>query len=799
MSRRLQRSTLDQRLARHLAAGALVAAAPLAGARSADAGIIHAVVSWTVPSTVSGLYIDVESRITGQLDTDVPGWDLNPYGTGSLIWFNAVGTGMMRYPGVTTGGPGCLNVGTSVSAANSFGSGAVVVGAAPGNWHLNGTNHFGFRFLASDGLVHYGWGKFELGASAGGADRRISEIAWETIPNRAIVVGDTGAPPPGYDPCASTNPTAVVGANALAMNQTAAADLVVPSCGFTIRKANYFKFIAPMPGTYTVGTCGSTADTRLAVLNGCTANASVIACDDNACGVASRVSFAATAGGTYYIAVGGVAADLPSPISVSIDPPWSTCASPQPAALGTQPFACIPAAASQVVSTFGTGTTRTFYNTAWFVFVPPTTSRYRFSTCGASGNTQLAVGTQCASGSTAAFATLGYDDDGCPCATGACSDQPWASVVDDTAQSDKPLGSPLVAGTPYRVVVGGFSPSDVPAGSLLIEDISGGYNPCSPVNPAAAEGANLLPIVQTGAGDIDLGACGIAYRANLFKFVPTFSGDYTVSTCGSGANTALAVLDGCAAGSAIRACARDTCGVQESVTFAATAGSTYYIAVGSGAAAAALPALLPIVVTTPPDPACVNSGSLAFGAQPFSNASSTIARSVKSSIAGESAMLEKAVFYTFTPAVTGAYRFSLCGGSGDSQMAIGHACANLGARFESIAYNDESCGLMSVLDATNGGAAGTAFGGFPLTEQLVAGQQYRIVIGSFNASEPVAGTLVVSGPPQGNPADLNQDGAVNASDIAILLGNWGGGGVGDIDQDGTVGAQDLAALLGAWG
>jgi len=79
------------------------------------------------------------------------------------------------------------------------------------------------------------------------------------------------------------------------------------------------------------------------------------------------------------------------------------------------------------------------------------------------------------------------------------------------------------------------------------------------------------------------------------------------------------------------------------------------------------------------------------------------------------------------------------------------------------------------------------------------GGQYRVVIGSFNAGETVAGTLVVSGPPQGNPADLNQDGIVNASDIAILLGNWGGSGVGDIDHDGIVGAQDLAALLGAWG
>lgn len=51
----------------------------------------------------------------------------------------------------------------------------------------------------------------------------------------------------------------------------------------------------------------------------------------------------------------------------------------------------------------------------------------------------------------------------------------------------------------------------------------------------------------------------------------------------------------------------------------------------------------------------------------------------------------------------------------------------------------------------------------------------------------------------GNPADLNGDGSVDASDLAILLSNWGGSGIGDIDGSGTVDAGDLAALLGAWG
>ncbi|MFN9077311.1 MAG: hypothetical protein ACK5WX_07790 [bacterium] len=54
-------------------------------------------------------------------------------------------------------------------------------------------------------------------------------------------------------------------------------------------------------------------------------------------------------------------------------------------------------------------------------------------------------------------------------------------------------------------------------------------------------------------------------------------------------------------------------------------------------------------------------------------------------------------------------------------------------------------------------------------------------------------------PPAGNPADLNGDGLVNATDLADLLGQWGQkGGSADLDASGSVGASDLAILLGAW-
>lgn len=51
------------------------------------------------------------------------------------------------------------------------------------------------------------------------------------------------------------------------------------------------------------------------------------------------------------------------------------------------------------------------------------------------------------------------------------------------------------------------------------------------------------------------------------------------------------------------------------------------------------------------------------------------------------------------------------------------------------------------------------------------------------------------------PIDLTADGAVNAADLALLLGAWGSCGdcAADYDCSGTIDAADLSILLGAWG
>jgi hypothetical protein len=84
---------------------------------------------------------------------------------------------------------------------------------------------------------------------------------------------------------------------------------------------------------------------------------------------------------------------------------------------------------------------------------------------------------------------------------------------------------------------------------------------------------------------------------------------------------------------------------------------------------------------------------------------------------------------------------------------------------------------------------------------LDAGTHYLEVLGG-TASNIQLYDLAFSiseGEVPSNPADLNGDGMVDGADLAQLLGNWGGKGLGDVNGDGMVDGADLASLLGAWG
>ena len=65
-------------------------------------------------------------------------------------------------------------------------------------------------------------------------------------------------------------------------------------------------YVASCDGTATASVCDSNFDTRIAIYPADCGSTTVIACNDDACGNRSEVSFPVEAGGEYLIRIGAV-------------------------------------------------------------------------------------------------------------------------------------------------------------------------------------------------------------------------------------------------------------------------------------------------------------------------------------------------------------------------------------------------------------------------------------------------------------------------------------------------------------
>jgi len=92
----------------------------------------------------------------------------------------------------------------------------------------------------------------------------------------------------------------------------------------------WFDHVAECTGTAIISTCDSAFDTKVAVYDGCgcpTGDAQKLDCDDDTCGLQSRVVFAAVEGNCYKIRVGG---GVPTPTGVGSGVLQITCNSQIP-------------------------------------------------------------------------------------------------------------------------------------------------------------------------------------------------------------------------------------------------------------------------------------------------------------------------------------------------------------------------------------------------------------------------------------------------------------------------------------
>ncbi len=185
----------SNRLDKHFAVCAAAVATAVVG--SANAAVVYSgVVNITVPANIDGVYIHVESGLTATAGSALAGWDINPYGTSltGVSLYAASGTGFMRNPGAGTS-TSRTNIadGTAIGATSFFyGSSNATIGTLVGQWTANSSGLFGFKFLADDGLTHYGWARLSIGANA--ATRTIVDYGYESTAGTAI---GAGVPAPG--------------------------------------------------------------------------------------------------------------------------------------------------------------------------------------------------------------------------------------------------------------------------------------------------------------------------------------------------------------------------------------------------------------------------------------------------------------------------------------------------------------------------------------------------------------------------------------------------------------------------
>lgn len=129
------------------------------------------------------------------------------------------------------------------------------------------------------------------------------------------------------------------------------------------------------------------------------------------------------------------------------------------------------------------------------------------------------------------------------------------------------------------------------------------------------------------------------------------------------------------------------------------------------------------------------------------------------------------------------YRYDVVkDGLNDGGGINGHSCIFIGDSGSPTMVQDEKGTTILV---------GLLYGGPCINEHTFA---------RINAVVSARGYSLTHEKLSARPEDLNQDGVIDAQDLALLLSSWGTDDLYvDLNTDGVVDAEDMAAVLSAWG
>ena len=571
-----------------------------------------------------------------------------------------------------------------------------------------------------------------------------------------------------------------------------------------IWRAGWFSFTPDVTGSYMLGVCGATVDTKMAIGAACPVNAdtawNALGYNDDSCAFAGGSGLWASrlsplnsgmpltqplaAGQTYLIAVGGYGfGTAPAAGSLSIElmpPPSDPCANPSVATVGMNALAFDEYAPSIEVACGGSPALLSRANV--MRFTAPYTGDFAVNTCAQVTDTVLAVLRTCGDGAS----SIGCNDDAC----GAASRVSFHAT----------------AGEVLYLTVGlyGASAPAPAAMSVEVEEVAPPADPCQSIGTLVV-GANTVALDPTLPDLVvpTVPATSV-HKANYFRFTAPQAGVYRVGNCADAAFDSIVVrTTACNDPSAVVAVDDDGCGTiggPSRMQFFSEAGQTTLIGIGAWSEVDPLPAstVLAVSFLAPPANPCAAANVLAAAEGSVTTVPMSIAyRGL--SLAGHcdpgpagTDTIACARIVRYTALTTGACTIGTCAdvdptglGRVDSRIAVLAACGDAASV---IACDDDGC--------TQGAAPYTS----RLTFDAVAGTTYYIAVGGFD--EFVAGPfhLEIGVPvPPVNPADINRDGAVDGADLTMLLGAWGStDAAADVDRDGFVGGSDLTILLSAW-
>lgn len=188
---------LSNRLMKHF--GAAAAAATVVGA--ANAAIVWSgAVNLDIPVSTNGLYLNVVNGANnlpapGGAGGTVPGWDINPWSSSTLNFFNPTNpSGGVYVRASGTSGVSNLAPSALISSASTWSSGTAQTTGANAFVFNSSNNIVGFRFNnEATSTLHYGWFRISLGATLT-SPRAVVEYAYESVAGVGIAAGAIPAP-----------------------------------------------------------------------------------------------------------------------------------------------------------------------------------------------------------------------------------------------------------------------------------------------------------------------------------------------------------------------------------------------------------------------------------------------------------------------------------------------------------------------------------------------------------------------------------------------------------------------------